>query len=152
MEEKILNLFLKIRRSFSEVKDRVSLLKPYDELHEFSPGWAMKLEEFEKALGFKPELIYRSKEKVYGISVIYIDDEVTAGIIAHEFAELVAREKDISDHEAIDRICVEKGFGKELLLALQSNILPGWIERFVDREALKRRIEKLKDIINVADV
>ena len=147
MEQKVLDIFLEIREGFNEVKERVSLLKTYFELHVSSPGMAMKLEEFEKALGFKPELIYRGKENVYGISVIYtIDDNVTKGIIAHEFAELVAREKGICDHETIDEICVEKGFARELLLALET-VLPGRVERaFIDREDLKRRISRLREI------
>jgi hypothetical protein len=145
MEEKVLNLFLRVGENFSEIKDRVSLLKTYLELNVFSPGIAMRLEEFEKILGFKPELIYRSEKEIYGISVIYtIDDEVTTGIIAHEFAELVARESCISSHEAIDRICVEKGFGKELLLALH-NVFSGRVERsFINGEDLKRRVKMLR--------
>lgn len=148
MEEEVLNIFLKIRESFNEIKERVSLLKTYFELHLSSPGMAMKLEEFEKILGFKPELIYRGKENVYGISVIYtIDDNVTKGITAHEFAELVAREKDIYNHEAIDKICVEKGFRSELLLALET-VLPGRVERaFIDGEDLRRRINRLRERI-----
>ncbi|RLI85584.1 MAG: hypothetical protein DRO98_06695 [Archaeoglobales archaeon] len=151
MEEKILEIFLRVRESFSDVKDRVSLLKPCFELHAFSPGWAMKLEEFEKILGFKPELIYRSKEEVYGISVIYkIDDDVTTGIIAHEFAEVVAREKGIFDHKEIDRICVERGFGEQLLTALQSDFLPGLVERsFIDGEELRERIRQLRELLKI---
>jgi len=150
MEEEVLNIFLKIGESFEEIKEKVSLLKTYFELHVSSPGMAMKLEEFEKILGFEPELIYRSKKRVYGISVIYtIDDNVTKGIIAHEFAELVAREKAIDDHETIDGICVAKGFGWELLLALES-ILPGRVERtFIDKKDLKRRINRLRENLNV---
>jgi hypothetical protein len=146
MEQEVLNIFLKIRESFSEIKEKVSLLKTCFELHVSSPGMAMKLEEFEKLLGFKPKLIYRGKENVYGISVIYtIDDNVTKGIIAHEFAELVAREKGIYNHEKIDEICVEKGFGWEVLLALES-VLPGRVERaFIDGEDLKRRINRLRE-------
>jgi len=146
VEEEVLNIFLKIRESFNEIKEKVSLLKTYFELHVSSPGMALKLEEFEKILGLKPELIYRAKENVYGISVIYtIDDNVTKGIIAHEFGELVAREKGIHDHEAIDEICVEKGFGWELLVALES-ILPGRVERaFIDGEDLKTRIKRLRE-------
>jgi hypothetical protein len=145
VEEEVLNIFLKIRESFNEIKEKVSLLKTYFELHLSSPGMALKLEEFEKILGLKPELIYRAEENVYGISVIYtIDDNVTKGIIAHEFGELVAREKGIYDHETIDGICVEKGFGWELLLALES-VLPGRVERaFIDGEDLKTRIKRLR--------
>ena len=146
MEENLLNIFLRVRESFDELNDRVSLLKTYFELHVSSPGMAKTLEEFEEILGFEPQLIYRGKENVYGISVIYtIDDNVTKGIIAHEFGELVAREKGIYDHEAIDEICVEKGFGWELLLALES-VLPGRVERaFIDGEDLKTRINRLRE-------
>ncbi len=146
MEEEVLNIFLKIGKSFDEIKEKVSLLKTYFELHLSSPGMAMKLKEFEKILGFKPELIYRSHKNVYGISAIYtIDDNVTKGIIAHEFAELVARENGIDDHETIDELCVEKGFGWELLLALES-ILPGRVERaFIDGSDWKRRINRLRE-------
>ncbi|MEW6213752.1 MAG: hypothetical protein AB1478_00895 [Nitrospirota bacterium] len=167
MEEKILSLFLKVRESFGDVKDKVSLIKPYLELHFdeiedkvlilrtyyqlhiYSPGWAMTIEEFERNLGFKPELIYESAEKIYAISVLYrIDDEVTTGIIAHEFAEIVAREKNLHGHEAIDRICVERGFGKYLLRALESDILPGMLSRFfTDRADLDKRIEYLKSLL-----
>mgnify|MGYP003565909964 CR=1 FL=1 len=70
---------------------------------------------------------------------------MTQGIIAHEFAEPVAREKGIDDHETIDGICVERGFGWELLLALET-ILLGRVERaFIDKKDLKRRINRLKD-------
>jgi hypothetical protein len=149
MEERTLELFHKIRGHFSDINEKVSLIKPYFELHVFSPGWALKIEEFEKLLGFKPELIYKSKEEVYAISVLYrIDDEITTGIIAHEFAEIIAKEKKILEHELIDRICVERGFGEQLLFALQSDILPGMVERgFVDRIDLERRIENLKRML-----
>ena len=143
-----MRLFLMVREKFPEIKDKVSLLKTYPELHLISPGIALKIDEFERILGFKPEFIYKSKEVVYGISVVYsIDDEVTTGIIAHEFAEILARERGIDDHEEVDRICVEKGFGKELLLALQ-NVLPGRVDRmFMDGDDLNKRIEKLKEIL-----
>ncbi|MBE0426267.1 MAG: hypothetical protein IBX72_06435 [Nitrospirae bacterium] len=149
MEEKTLMLFLKIRESFDEVKEKVSLIKPYFELLFFSTGWALKLEEFEKILGFKPEFVYKGDQLVYAMSVLYrIDDDVTTGIIAHEFAEIVAREKGITDHELIDRICVEKGFGEQLLYALQNDILPGMVERdFIVREDLDDRIENLKNLL-----
>jgi hypothetical protein len=69
MVERILNLFFEVRDSFSDVKDKVSLIKPYlelrfdeiedkglllrsyYELHACSPGWAMKIEEFENGHG-----------------------------------------------------------------------------------------------------
>jgi hypothetical protein len=149
MEEKILILFLKVRESFGDIKEKVSLIKPYVELLVFSTGWALTIEEFKKILGFKPEFIYKSKEEVYAISVLYrIDDDITTGIIAHEFAEIVAKEKNISDHSLIDRICVKRGFGKQLLLALQSDILPGMVERnFIERDDLEQRIKNLKRIM-----
>lgn len=124
------------------------MLKPYFELHFASPGRAMKLEEFEELLGFQPEVIYKSQENIYGISAIYtIDDDVTKGIIAHEFAELLALEQGIEDHEAIDQIAVDRGYGWELLFALQ-NILPGRVERgFINREDLERRVNSLREKI-----
>lgn len=145
MEKDILRIFLGVRESFHEIKERVSLLKPYFELHFSSPGMALRLEEFEKLLGFKPRLIYRSKDDVYGISALYmIDDEVTKGIIAHEFAELIAREHGMHNHETVDEICVEKGFRWELLNTLES-VLLGRVERiFIDGEELRRRIHRLK--------
>jgi hypothetical protein len=118
--ERILSLFLKVRDSFGDVKDKVLLIKPYlelhfdeikdkvlllgsySQLHLYSPGWAMEIEEFEKRLGFQPELIYESAEKVYAISILYrIDNEITTGIIAREFAEIVAKEKNLQEHEAM---------------------------------------------------
>lgn len=149
MEDRTLSLFLKIRESFGDVKEKVSLIKPYFELLVFSTGWALKIEEFEKLLGFKPEFIYKSDEEVYAISVLYrIDDDITTGIIAHEFAEIVAKENDILEHELIDRICVERGFGEQLLYALQNDILPGMVEReFIDRDDLDRRVKNLKSMM-----
>lgn len=167
MVERILNLFLKVRDGFGDVKDEVSLIKPYlelhfdeiedkvlllrsyYELHVCSPGWAMKIEEFERNLGFQPELIYESAEKVYAISVFYrVDDEITTGIIAHEFAEIVAMEKNLREHEAIDEICVGRGFGKHLLRALQSDIMPGMLWRFfTDMADVEKRIEYLKSLL-----
>lgn len=146
MDEDLLRIFLEIRENFPEIKEKVSLLKPYFELHFSSPGMALKLKEFEGILGFEPELLYQGQEKVYGISVLYaIDDEVTRGIIVHEFAELTAREQGISDHETIDEISVKKGFARELLLALE-NVLPGRVERgFLDREDLEKRIARLRE-------
>ncbi len=148
MDDEVLKLFLKVRERFEEIRDKVSLLKVYPELHIHSPGIALRLEEFEMILGFKPEFLYKSKEEVYGISVIYtVNDDVTIGIIAHEFAELIAREKGIVDHVEVDKICVEKGFGKELLISLQS-ILGGRVERaFIDQEDLIRRVDALKKLI-----
>jgi hypothetical protein len=149
MEEKLLKLFLKVRESFKDVKDKVSLIKPYFELLCFATGWALKIEEYEKILGFNPEYIYMSEEQIYGIAASYrIDDEITEGIIAREFAEIVAREKDITDLDVIDRICVERGFGEQLLSALQNDILPGMVERdFIVREHLEMRVKNLKDML-----
>ena len=149
MVERILSIFLKVREGFGDVKDKVSLINPLFELHAFSPGWALRIEEFEKLLGLKPEFIYKSKEEVYALSILYrIDDDITTGIIAHEFAEIVAREKNILGHEDIDRICVERGFGEQLLLTLQSDILPGIVEKeFVDRADLENRIQYLKSLL-----
>jgi hypothetical protein len=149
MEEKTLNLFLKVRESFAEIKEKVSLIKSYFELLCFSTGWALKIEEFEKILMFKPDFIFKSKEENYAICALYrIDDDVTEGIIAHEFAEIVAREEGITEHELIDRICVERGFGEKLLNALQNDILPGMVEReFIVREDLEARVENLKKLL-----
>ena len=144
-----MKLFLKVRESFTDVKDKVSLIKPYFELLCFATGWALKIEEYEKILGFNPEYIYMSEEQIYGIAASYrIDDEITEGIIAREFAEIVAREKDITDLDVIDRICVERGFGEQLLSALQNDILPGMVERdFIVREHLEMRVKNLKDML-----
>ncbi len=151
MEQQLLTLFLEVRESFGEVKERVSLIKPYFELLCFSTGWALKMEEFQKLLGFKPEFIYEGSEKAYAICVLYrIDDEVTTGIIAHEFAEIVARENNISDHVLIDEICVERGYGQDLLNALQNYILPGMVERdFIVRDDLEKRVDHLKKLLGV---
>ena len=65
MEEKTLNLFLKVRESFAEIKEKVSIIKPYFELVCFSTGWALKIQEFEKILGFKPDFIFKSEEEDY---------------------------------------------------------------------------------------
>ncbi|UCG79896.1 MAG: hypothetical protein JSV60_07925 [Desulfobacterales bacterium] len=152
MEEVVLNIFLEVRERFDEVKDKTSLLKTYLEFHISSPGMAKRLAEFEGVLGFQPELLYRSKETAYGISVIYtLDDDVTKGIVAHEFAEIVAMEKDIHDHEAIDKICFERGFGRELLIALEM-VLPGRTERhFIDLGDLSGRITALRTRIEKHD-
>lgn len=149
MKEKTLMLFLKVRGSYDDIKEKVSLIKPYFELLCFSTGWALKIEEFEKILGFKPEFIYKSEEEVYAMCVLYrIDDDVTTGIIAHEFAEIVAREQNILEHELIDKICVERGFGEQLLYALQNDVLPGMVEReFIDRDDLEKRIKNLKSML-----
>ncbi len=149
MNDIILTLFLEIRECFPEISHKVSLLRPYFELHFSSPGRAARLEDFEEILGLEPELIFTTSENVYGISVIYaVDDEVTKGILAHEFAEVLALEQGIEDHEAIDDLCVARGFGRELLLALQ-NILAGRVERaFIDRKDLEQRVTRLRDKID----
>ncbi|HID43383.1 MAG TPA: hypothetical protein EYP30_06380 [Archaeoglobaceae archaeon] len=150
IDPKITEIFLRVREKFKEIKDIVSLIKPCFYLHMFSPGFALKFDEFEKLLGFKPEIVYRSNKEVYAISAIYrIDDDITTGIIAHEFAEILAKEKGIDDHVEVDRICIEKGFGEHLLYALQSDFLPGMVERvFIDREDLQKRIRNLRDQLN----
>jgi hypothetical protein len=140
---------MEVRERFPEVKEKVSLLKPYSELMVFSPGWALKIEEFEKFLSCKPEFLYRSPEARYAISALYrVDDEITTGIIAHEFAEILARELNITEHELIDKICVDRGFGENLLCALQNDVLPGMVEReFVVREDLEMRIHHVKKLL-----
>ena len=139
-----------MRESFGEIKEKVSLIKPCLELHVFSPGWALGIEEFKKLLNIQPEFIYRSDEEVYAISVLYrVDDDITIGIIAHEFAEIVAKENNILGHEAIDRICIERGFGKELLLALRNDVLPIWAERLLLKRAdLEKRIKNIEDMMH----
>jgi hypothetical protein len=149
VEDRTLTLFLTIRESFPEVKDKVSLIKPCVELMCLSTGWALRIEEFEKILTVPPGFLYQSNEALYAISVLYrIDDTITTGIIAYEFAEIVAREKNITDLGLIDRICVERGFGEQLLDALRNDILPGMVEReFIVREHLENRINHLKELL-----
>lgn len=149
MEEKLLNIFLKVRESFPEIKDAVSLIKPYFELLCFSTAWALKIEEFEKILGFRPEYMYKSLSEDYAISIQYrVDDELTTGIMAHEFAKIMARELEIFDNESIDKICVEKGFGEELLYALQDDVLSDVLERdFIERMDINERINNLKRLL-----
>lgn len=140
---------MEVREHYPEIKEKVSLLKPYLELMVFSPGWALKIEEFERMLGYKPDALYASSEYIYAISALYrVDDEVTTGIIAHEFAEILAREKEIAAHELIDKLCVDRGFGEHLLCALMNDVLPGMVEReFVVREDLENRIHNLKKLL-----
>jgi hypothetical protein len=150
MEKVVLNIFLEVRDRFNEVKDKTSLLKTYLEFHISSPGMAKRLAGFEEILGFQPELLYRSKESAYGISVIYtLDDDVTKGIVAHEFAEIVAMENDIHDHEAIDKICFERGFGRELLLALEMVLLGRTERHFIDSGDLSARIKALRTSMDI---
>ncbi len=150
MEDKTLSLFMQIREKFTEIKDSVSLIKPYLDLIVFSKSWALKIDEFEKILGFKPEFIYKSDKELYGISVLYrVDDEMTTGIIAHEFAEITARERGLTDQESIDNICVEKGFGEQLLYVLQNDLLVAMTEdSFTGVQDLEERISRLKRMLN----
>jgi hypothetical protein len=149
MEKKTLGLFLEVREDFSDIKEKVSLIKPYLELMCLATSWTLKIEEFEKILGFTPDFLFRSDEEIYAMSLLYrVDDEITRGIIAHQFASIVGLEKCITDLGLIDRICVERGFGEELLYALQNDILPGMIEReFISGEHLEARIGNLKKIM-----
>ncbi len=148
MHAEIVAIFLEVREHFPEIKDRVSLVRPYFELHFSSPGRAMPLADFDALLGREPELLYASRDQEYGISVLYaIDEEVTRGILAHEFAELVALEQGLEDHEAVDRVTVARGFGPELLLALE-NILAGRVERgFINGQDWRRRVKKLRELL-----
>lgn len=149
MQDRTTEIFLRVRENFADVREKVSLIKPYFELMCFTTAWALKLEEFKKILGFTPEFLYESKEQVYAISVLYrVDDDVTTAVIAHEFAQIVAREQNISDHERIDEICVQRGFGEQLLYSLENDLLTGMSDRdFVLREGLSARIENLKRIL-----
>jgi hypothetical protein len=150
MEKKTLALFLEVREDFGDIKARVSLIKPYLELMCLSTSWTLKIEEFERILGFMPDFLYRSDEEIYAMSLLYrVDDVITRGIVAHQFASIVGLEKNMTDLDLIDRICVERGFGKELLYALQNDILPGMIEReFIAGEHLEARIANLKRIMD----
>jgi len=150
MEERTLALFLEVREDFSDIKGKVSLIKPYLELVCLSTSWTLKVEEFQRILGFMPDFLYKSDKEIYGKSLLYrVDDEITRGIIAHQFAAIVGLEKNMTDLDLIDRICVERGFGEELLYALQNDILPGMIEReLIAGEHLEARIGNLKRIMN----
>jgi hypothetical protein len=150
MEKKTLALFLEVREDFGDIKARVSLIKPYLELMCLSTSWTLKIEEFERILGFMPDFLYRSDEEIYAMSLLYrVDDVITRGIVAHQFASIVGLEKNMTDLDLIDRICIERGFGKELLYALQNDILPGMIEReFIAGEHLEARIANLKRIMD----
>jgi hypothetical protein len=149
MEDRLLNIFLKVRESFSEIKDIVSLIKPYFELICFSTAWALRIEEFERILGFKPEYVYKSLSEKYAISVQYrVDDVLTTGMVAHEFAKILARENDIFDNSLIDKICVEKGFGEELLYALEDDAISDVLERdLIERLDIDERITNLKKLL-----
>lgn len=149
MEDKTLMLFMQIREKFAEIKDKVCLIKPYLDLMVLSKSWALKIDEFERILGFKPEFVYKSDNEVYGISVLYrVDDEMTTGVIAHEFAEITAREKGLTDQESIDSICVEKGFGEQLLYVLQDDLLVAMTEDiYTGIHDLEERISRLKRML-----
>ncbi len=170
-DKKILSIFLKVRENFPEVKESVSLLKPYAnlhytqiedkvpflsmyyQLHLYSPSWIIKREEFERIMGFEPELIYKSSENTFIMSVVYkVDDYVTEGIIAHEFSEALALSRGIIlTHEEVDFICFQRGYGRQLLLALQHDLFPGMVTKlFVDREDIQRRIDHLKMLLGYA--
>lgn len=149
MQDRTTEIFLRVREKFADVREKVSLIKPYFELMCFTTAWALKLEEFKKILGFTPEFLYESKEQVYAISVLYrVDDDITTAVIAHEFAQIVAREQNISDNERIDEICIQRGFGEQLLYSLENDLLTGMSDRdFVLKEGLSARIENLKRIL-----
>ncbi len=149
MQDRTIGLFLKVRDKFDDIKEKVSLIKPYFELMCLTKGWALKLEEFEKILGFSPEFLYKSNEQVYAISVLYrVDDDITTAVIAREFAEIVAREQNITDQERIDEICIQRGFGEQLLYSLENDILTDMLEiDFGVKEGIIKRIEKLKHIL-----
>ncbi|AEH22960.1 protein of unknown function DUF1284 [Thermodesulfobacterium geofontis OPF15] len=170
-DKKILSLFLKVRKSFPEVKDSVSLLKPYAnlhfdqiedkvpflsmyyQLHLYSPSWIIKRDEFERIMGFEPDLIYKSPENTYIMSVIYnVDNYVTEGAIAYGFSEALALSRGmILTYEEVDFICFQRGYGKQLLLALQHDLFPGMVTKlFVDREDIQRRIDHLKMLLGYA--
>lgn len=149
MEQSLLRIFMEVRERFPEVKEKVSLLKPYVELMVLSPALALKIAEFEKILGFRPSTLYRSGNEVYAVSVLYkVDDDLTRGIIAHQFAEIIARERDIFDHEIIDEICCERGFGEGLLYAFINDVFPGMADReYIYGDHLENRIRKLKNLL-----
>jgi hypothetical protein len=170
-DKKILSLFLKVRESFSEVKESVSLLKPYAnlhydqiedkvpflsmyyQLHLYSPSWVIKKDEFERIMGFEPELIYKSPENTYIMSVVYnVDNYVTEGIIAYGFSEALALNRGIIlTYEEVDFICFQRGYGRQLLLALQYDLFPGMVTKlFIDREDIQRRIDHLKMLLGYA--
>lgn len=114
-----------------------------------SKCWVLKSGEFERILGLKPEYLYRSSEDVYAISMLYrIDDDMTAGIIAEEFAAITATEKGIHDQELIDAICVEHGFGKELLYVLRNELLAETSDIcFAGGGDLEKRINHIRTLL-----
>lgn len=149
MERSLIEVFLTVRDAFPEIKEKVSLLKPCIELQVLSPGISLKIDEFEKILCRQPEVLYRSAEHTYAISTLYrVDDELTGGIIAYQFAEIMAREQNVFELEAIDTICVERGFGEHLLYAFLNDVLPGMMEReFLGRETVDGRIDHLRKLL-----
>jgi hypothetical protein len=170
-DKKILFLFFKVRENFPEIKESVSLLKPYAnlhydqiedkvpflstyyQLHLYSPSWVIKREEFERIMGFEPELIYKSPENAYIMSVVYkVDNYVTEGIIAYGFSEAFALNRGIIlTYEEVDFICFQRGYGRQLLLALQYDLFPGMVTKlFVDREDIQRRLDHLKMLLGYA--
>ncbi len=149
MDNELIRIFSEVRESFPEVRHKVSLLKPHLELMLFAPSWALTLDEFEKILMRKPVVLLWSDERVYGISAQYrVDDALTAGVLAFGFSELIARERDVTDGDHIDAICVERGFGRHLLHALQNDVAPGMVVReFVLREHLEARMQHVAKLL-----
>ncbi len=149
MERSLLRIFAEVRERFPEVKENVTLLKPCLELTVLSPGLTLKTGEFEQMLGRKPDTLYQSSDESYAISVLYkVDDDLTRGLIAHQFAEVLARERSVSDHSHIDTICVERGFGEDLLYAFMNDVFPGMIEKeFIRREDIEDRIRGLRKML-----
>jgi hypothetical protein len=73
---------------------------------------------------------------------------LTTGMVAHEFAKILARENDIFDNSLIDKICVEKGFGEELLYALEDDAISDVLERdLIERLDIDERITNLKKLL-----
>jgi hypothetical protein len=97
MEKRTLALFLEARENFGDIKGKVSLIKPYLELMCLSTSWTLKVEEFERILGFAPDFLYRSDQEIYAMSLLYrVDDDITRGIIAHQFSVIVGLEKNVT--------------------------------------------------------
>lgn len=149
MEQSLIRIFTHVREHFPEVKENVSLLKPYLELAVLSPGLTLKTGEFEQMMGHKPEILYQSSNEEYAISVLYrVDDELTRGVIAYQFAEVLARERSAEDHAIVDAICVERGFGENLLYAFMNDVFPGMIDKeFIRSEEVEDRIQTLRKLL-----
>uniref|UniRef100_A0A7C4NX64 Uncharacterized protein n=1 Tax=Thermodesulfobacterium geofontis TaxID=1295609 RepID=A0A7C4NX64_9BACT len=125
----------------------------YYQLHLYSPSWIIKRNEFERIMGFEPDLIYKSPENTYIMSVVYnVDNYVTEGAIAYGFSEALALSRGmILTYEEVDFICFQRGYGKQLLLVLQYDLFPGMVTKlFVDREDIQRRIDHLKMLLGYA--